>query len=855
MNVIKQPILVAAFFLCGATLSFGQNYQSLIKDHLEKNSSTTFKKADLTNLEIDNVDPSKSLNAEIVKFQQLYNGLPVIGSAGTALVKDGKISYINDSFVKNYKMAAAVYEGKSVGASISSIASELGNPEINRLPVLGFFEQTDLHDVIKQRKVYFNLDGNLKIAYEVSLPEPKTSNHWLYVVDAQNGQILDKQNLTLSCNFHPKAFHSDWSQGKFVGPVFESETKVNFLAPSNASYNVFALPLEAPTFGSRSMVNNPWLAGTSPDGWHNDGTNQYTITRGNNAFAYEDLSGTNTPGFSPDGGVNRIFDFPYSTNGTPMANRSAAITNLFYMNNKMHDIMYQFGFTETSKNFQNTNYGLGGLGNDYVLAEAQDGAGTDNANFSTPADGSRPRMQMFLWSSFNKLFFYNSPSSAVPRDPATFTANFGPALDETGVTGDVKLSPVLEGCSALPSNSLTGKIGLVQRGNCNFVVKVKNLQNAGAIGAIVYNAPSSPAPGNMGGDDASITIPSVLINNAEGEYIKGFLATSTAVNVTLKNDPATEVTPDGDFDNGIIAHEYGHGISNRLTGTGSGCLSTNSDYEQMGEGWSDFFGLMLTNQPGATAAVSRGIGTYALGESTDGLGIRPSKYSPDFAVNNYTYGATKTMTSGGSPIVHSIGFVWATMLWDLHWNYVAKYGYASDVAANPNSGSGKVLQMVINGLKLQPCLPTFVNGRDAILAADQAATGGADRCMIWSTFAKRGLGVGASSGSKTSLADNVEDFTIPADCSLATNELSLTKEVSVYPNPAKQEFFISANAKALGTARVEIYDMTGKLVSTYDRVSLKEKNAFSTANLNNGVYVVKVKGMGVDSSTKLIVAK
>ncbi|WP_449398829.1 M36 family metallopeptidase [Chryseobacterium wanjuense] len=161
----------------------------------------------------------------------------------------------------------------------------------------------------------------------------------------------------------------------------------------------------------------------------------------------------------------------------------------------------------------------------------------------------------------------------------------------------------------------------------------------------------------------------------------------------------------------------------------------------MGEGWSDFFALMLTNKPGDNASVARGTGTYVLGQPITGGGIRPAKYSPDFAVNSYTYGSTNGMeytNSGGQvvPDVHSIGFVWATMLWDLHWQYVAQYGYSSDVMANTTNGSSRVLQLVTDALKLQVCNPTFIDGRNAILNADLATTGGVDKCMIWRTFTK-----------------------------------------------------------------------------------------------------------------------
>ena len=58
-----------------------------------------------------------------------------------------------------------------------------------------------------------------------------------------------------------------------------------------------------------------------------------------------------------------------------------------------------YGFTETARNYQNDNMGRGGNQGDYVLAEAQDGSGTNNANFSSGADGTRGRMQMYLWTA------------------------------------------------------------------------------------------------------------------------------------------------------------------------------------------------------------------------------------------------------------------------------------------------------------------------------------------------------------------------------------------------------------------------------------------------------------------------
>src|SRR5690606_33350814 len=157
----------------------------------------------------------------------------------------------------------------------------------------------------------------------------------------------------------------------------------------------------APPSDARVVVLDPAHAVASPYGWHD--TNgaagaEYTRTRGNNVHAYTDLDANNSPdaGSDPDGGSSLHFSFPLDLSQAPSTYRPAAVTHLFYWNNVIHDILYQYGFDEAAGNFQVNNYGRGGLGNDDVRAEAQDGSGTNNANFFTPADGSRPRMQMYI---------------------------------------------------------------------------------------------------------------------------------------------------------------------------------------------------------------------------------------------------------------------------------------------------------------------------------------------------------------------------------------------------------------------------------------------------------------------------
>ncbi|MCT2564377.1 T9SS-dependent M36 family metallopeptidase [Chryseobacterium herbae] len=880
----RNQLSVRILLLCslfGFGLSNAQNYEQVIKDYIH--SEKTFQKVnpELKTFTVVNVDPSKSLNGDVVGIQQTINGIPIFGSSANVLIREGKVLNLADTFIKMYPSRVKGNQNAGKDALVTEAVQKIKGYPTTR-------NSEGKEEPLKTQLIYFAKDGELILGYRFDVKEKETGNMWNVIISTDDGGILYTEKLTLSCSFHDGAYkhhdemsHSTANIHPVPGPVQINSgigklTNNLVLVPDNASYNVLPFPVEAPTFGSRALLNNPWDTTASPEGWHFDGTSSYTNTRGNNVYAYTDENNTNTPQFSPDGGSVRAFDFPMDISLPAHNYKSASVTNLFYVNNKVHDVFYKLGFAETARNFQANNFGKGGAQGDAVLAEAWDGGGYNNANFYSPADGSPPTMQMYLWEPDNmQNLFYNSPSVYTSRTFRSRTAIFGPKLETIPpVTANLALTTPVDGCTAI-NEDLAGKIALIQRGGvCGFPAKVKNAQLKGAVGVVIYNAPASVGFGVMGGSDSSITIPSVLIENPEGSFIAGEIAGGAVINSTLKYDKLNYVYKDGSLDNGIVIHEYGHGISNRLTGTGSSCLSGTTSNEQMGEGWSDFFALMLTNRPGDNASVPRGVGTFATEQPINGVGIRPAKYSPDFAVNNYTYGRTNGMKITGSflgitvvqPHVHSIGFVWATMLWDLHWKYAEKYGYNSDVMADPNSGSARVLQLVVDALKLQQCNPNFKQGRDAILAADLARTGGQDKCMIWKVFAKRGLGVNAAPGGLNGLIlgtgqdldDQVEDFTIPAECNtLAVNEASSsTKGISIYPNPVKTEFTIKtpSGMNLSGITTVSIYDFAGKLIAT-ERINLNKQTTIHVNNLLNGTYIVKITGAAIDYSQKIIVSK
>ena len=101
-----------------------------------------------------------------------------------------------------------------------------------------------------------------------------------------------------------------------------------------------------------------------------------------------------------------------------------------------------------------------------------------------------------------------------------------------------------DGCTPITNAAaVAGRIALVDRGTCGFVVKVKNAQDAGAIAVLVADNVAGGPPAGLGGADPTITIPSVRITLADGKAIKAQLASGT-VNATLGVDPAVRAGAD-----------------------------------------------------------------------------------------------------------------------------------------------------------------------------------------------------------------------------------------------------------------------------------------------------------------------
>lgn len=604
---------------------------------------------------------------------QEINGIPVFqGEVRAGFAADGRIIRIINNLVPDIDpatvdsdfgdpAAAVGISAKNIGHSLSPEQQTVNSRFSDSNKVV--FGNGDW--AVTAEKVYFPTEPGIAVpSWAVIIWQPR--NAYFLITDARNGVVLWRKNITEDQT--QAATYNIWANPNAMINVAESPFP---FTPGPTSPNGQQPPALPRT--TLSLIGNEGVYNFNNNGWINDGG---TTTDGNAVEAGLDRDSTNgvdTVNGKPDGTAARIFDFPINpgvptnptsglgdsplpatgagstptpciTPGTnqPMTNyQKAAVTQLFYITNRYHDEMYRLGFTEAAKNFQDNNFGRGGLGGDRISAEAQDCSGTNNANFSTPPDGTRGRMQMYIWTAPNPDF-------------------------------------------------------------------------------------------------------------------------------------------DGDLDADIVVHELTHGLSNRLHGNGSGLTSNMS--RGMGEGWSDFYAHAMLSEPSDPLNGIYTIGGYAtyllsgVGFNNYYYGIRrfpkavmaftggpnnrphnPLTFADiDATQMNLSDGAYPPAFTGTADQVHNMGEVWSSALWEIRARYINRLGWAI--------GNRRILQHVTDGMKLAPLNPTFLQERDAIVAAAQAGGDANDVADIWAGFAIRGMGFSAvvnNQGSGGGTTRVTEAFDLP----------------------------------------------------------------------------------------------
>jgi hypothetical protein len=913
---MKRTTLLFALLLCLTGFS-----QTTTKQKIQSRLNKDLIKLGLSSKDISDWVVESEATSEGTKITnyyivQRYQGIEIYNAQSNIAMKDGNVLDIGNNFVKNVdKKINATGPNLSVLEAIQSAYTRLGigTSEFSTVETVSknSYKLSDgqQEDLITAKLVYQpTKEDKLQLAWAFQFYSPDGKHLWDVRIDALNGSILEKKDLIVRCDLGSKSKYPSNYPFNFNVNSTANTAVSSVQAAAAASYRVIPYNYESPNHSAFQLISSPSNSTASPNGWHNTNasvggttaSNIFTTSFGNNVLAQEDANGDDGNGIRADGGAALKFDFPYGGQTLqPTAYTSAATTNLFYMTNIMHDVWYQYGFDEASGNFQKVNYGKGGdvtTSGDYVKADSQDGysqadATLNNANFSTPVDGSIPRLQMYLWTSGappTEFITVNSPAAIA--GPKVATTNVFEGTDRiavpsapNGITSNLVLyknNPTPPGyysaCQA-PTNAaaLAGKIALIKRGGCFFNLKVKNAQDAGAIAVIMMDsiANSTTRLSMSSTGILGITIPAVFVTKEIGDAFIAEMANGP-VNVKLEIPAGLYLYADGDFDNGIIAHEYGHGISNRLTGgrKNTSCLTAP---EQMGEGWSDWMALMMQLKTGDKGETAKGIGTYAINEATTGGGIRNFPYSTNMTINPLTFADTNGKTFiDTDPVTlvdtervepHDVGEVWAATLWDLTWAYIGKYGFSTNIYSG-TAGNNKVMRLVLDAMKLQPCNPSFIQARNAIISADQATTGGKDYCMIWKVFARRGLGVNASSGSNSggdtniaAINDQVEDFTEPAagaNCTLlAVNEFNNSDKISIYPNPAPKGQVFIHTSDFVGNLNIQVVDLNGRIVYNIENVDFNSsiEKSINLNQLQKGMYIIKVSNETLNFTQKIFI--
>lgn len=630
----------------------------------------------------------------------------------------------------------------------------------------------------RAREVYFPLPNGLEPAYYTELELARAgggTDYFSYVVSARGGEVLFRKNLTAADSFSYRVWAD--SAGDHVpdnGPIGHAPLPYPYATPSADWAPPFVAPVLVTLQSGPIATGDPWLPAGA------------TQTMGNNVNAYADIS---EPDFYDEFDVVAdvtspgVFDRAYDPTLPPDASldqRKAAVAQLFYDVNFFHDWYYDKGFDEVSGNAQLSNYGRGGAAFDPLEAQAQDFSGSDNADMSTPSDGESPRMQMYVFGgrASGTVTVDDAPTATWKASVGTFAVTTF-AVTATAQLVDDGTSPATDGCEDFAVSP--GAIAVVDRGLCTFVSKAQRAEAAGAAAVVIVNnvAGGRPPLSTWG---EPVGIPVLGLSLADGTALKQRMAAGP-VQLTLQGAQTT--ARDGTLDNTVVAHEWGHYISNRLIGDANG-LSNNQGLG-LGEGWGDFHALLMAVREGDGAGDWSGVfpmATYvsaaSRGASAYYFGMRRVPYSTDFSKNALTFKHIQEgvalpegvptsfgQSGNGNSEVHATGEVWATMLWEC---YAALLRDGSRLTFA--QAQDRMRGYLVASYKATPLMPTFVEARDALLAV-AAAKDPADLKLFAEAFARRGLGLRAVAPDRDS-QDNlgaVESFVTGNDVELVSARL------------------------------------------------------------------------------------
>ncbi|HQU84466.1 MAG TPA: M36 family metallopeptidase, partial [Pyrinomonadaceae bacterium] len=412
-EVIAPDVAKGRNFLTSAT---GGNRAETLRNFVKENNAligVDDAQANSLKVTADYTNPDGNLS--FAHLEQFIGGVPVFrGEVKAGFTKNGEmIRVINnlapgldyDSLSSDFRnpFDAVKAAGTLINHEFKSAELVRNDAASNDLKVT--FGTGD--SATTAEKMYFPTEPGVAVpAWRVLIWQPV--NAFYVIVDAETGTMLWRKNIT-----------EDQTQSATYSVYTNSNAMINVadnpfpltpgpLTPNGAQgasigrTSIVRIGNEAPyTFNNNGWITdggtktdgNAVQSGLDRDGVDGVDTNSEAVNASRN-FTYN---------FNPFNPNTLTGDAPVPASQTYPGSdfQQGSSTQLFYICNWYHDELYRLGFTEQARNFQDDNFGRGGSGADRVRGEGQDSSGTNNANFSTPADGGRGRMQMFVWTGPN----------------------------------------------------------------------------------------------------------------------------------------------------------------------------------------------------------------------------------------------------------------------------------------------------------------------------------------------------------------------------------------------------------------------------------------------------------------------
>jgi Zn-dependent metalloprotease len=444
-----------------------------------------------------------ALGATHVTYEQRHNGLPVFGGMVKAhLDANGNLTSVNGAVVPDIEVDTTPRLSASAAAAraIEAVASD---PPEDATGIAAPVSVVSLRAASNQLEIYRTgltrgVEGSNQLVYVVDVTNGSDIRELVFV-NAHVGKLVNRYSLVHDALFR-RLFERNtgnqiWQEGDpFPGTLnADQQNIVNF---SGDSYHFFFNTWARDSYDGagaemKSVNNDPTIACPNAN-WNGLTTNYCNGVTSDDVVAHE------------------------------WAHAYTQFT---------HGLIYQWQPGALNESYSDI-WG--------EVVDSLNGVGTDS-----PA-GVRSVGACSTHTGRAPVLIVNSPEQRVC---AAGSAAFGPPLTFAGLTGDLVLAldgvggadtSTTNGCTPLTNAAqVAGKIALVDRGVCGFTVKVKNAQDAGAIGAVVANNVGS-APLGLGGADPTITIPSLGISLPNGNIVKGYLTAGQTVNVTLRlvADPA-----------------------------------------------------------------------------------------------------------------------------------------------------------------------------------------------------------------------------------------------------------------------------------------------------------------------------